>query len=81
MRKGVFKKIGILLIVAVAHQIDLILHINYIMYGCEITLIAEEVLSIVESVGLMGIPIPNVITSSIDLLNKKVNDILKGEDD
>lgn len=80
MRKGVFKKIGILLIVAVAHQIDLTLHINYIMYACEITLIAEEVLSIVESAGLMGIPIPKAITSSIDLLNKKVNDILKGED-
>lgn len=81
MRKGVFKKIGILLIVAVAHQIDTVLHINYIMYACEVTLIAEEILSIVESAGLMGIPIPSVITSSIDLLNKKVNDILKGEDD
>lgn len=76
-----FKKIGILLIVAVAHQIDSVLHINYIMYACEVTLIAEEILSIVESVGLMGIPIPSVITSSIDLLNKKVNDILKGEDE
>ena len=80
MRKGVFKKIGILLIVSVAHQIDNVLHINYIMYGCEVTLIAEEILSIVESAGLMGIPIPKVITSSIDLLNKKVNDILKGEE-
>lgn len=80
MRKGVFKKIGILLIVAVAHQIDSVLHINYIMFACEITLIAEEILSIVESAGLMGIPIPKAITSSIDLLNRKVNDILKGDD-
>lgn len=76
-----FKKIGILLIVAVAHQIDLTLHINYIMYACEITLIAEEVLSIVESAGLMGIPIPTAITSSIDLLNKKVKDVMRGEDE
>lgn len=80
MRKGVFKKIGILLIVAVAHQIDVILHINYIMYACEVTLIAEEILSIIESAGLMGIPIPSVIKNSIDLLNRKVNDILKGDD-
>ena len=79
MRKGVFKKIGILLIVAVAHQIDATLHINYIMYACEVTLIAEEILSIIESAGLMGIPIPVVIKNSIDLLNRKVNDILKGE--
>lgn len=80
MRKGVFKKIGILLIVAVAHQIDVTLHINYIMYGCEVTLIAEEILSIIESAGLMGIPIPSVIKNSIDLLNRKVNEILKGDD-
>lgn len=80
MRKGVFKKIGILLIVAVAHQIDVTLQINYIMYVCEVTLIAEEILSIIESVGLMGIPIPSVIKNSIDLLNRKVNDILKGDD-
>lgn len=79
MRKGVFKKIGILLIVAVSHQIDVTLHINYIMYACEVTLIAEEILSIIESAGLMGIPIPSVIKNSIDLLNRKVNDILKGE--
>jgi len=79
MRKGVFKKIGILLVVAVAHQIDVTLHINYIMYACEVTLIAEEILSIIESAGLMGIPIPGVIKNSIDLLNMKVNDILKGE--
>lgn len=80
MRKGVFKKIGILLIVAVAHQIDVTLNINYIMYACEVTLIAEEILSIIESAGLMGIPIPSVIKNSIDLLNRKVNDILKGDD-
>lgn len=80
MRKGVFKKIGILLIVAVAHQIDVTLHINYIMYACEITLIAEEILSIIESAGLMGIPIPSVIKNSIDLFNRKVNDIIKGDD-
>lgn len=80
MRKGVFKKIGILLIVAVAHQIDATLHINYIMYACEVTLIAEEILSIIELAGLMGIPIPTVIKNSIDLLNRKVNNILKGDD-
>lgn len=80
MRKGVFKKIGILLIVAVAHQIDTTLHINYIMYACEVALIAEEILSIIESAGLIGIPIPSVIKNSIDLLNRKVNDILKGDD-
>lgn len=80
MRKGVYKKIGILLIVAVAHQIDVTLHINYIMYACEVALIAEEILSIIESAGLIGIPIPSVIKNSIDLLNSKVNDILKGDD-
>lgn len=72
MRKGVFKKVGILIIVVVAHQIDLLLHIEYIMY-------AVEILSIVENIGLMGIPIPSVIATAIDLLNKKVNEVMKGE--
>lgn len=79
MRKGVFKKVGILIIVAVAHQIDLLLHIEYIMYAVEISLIIEEILSIVENIGLMGIPIPSVIASAIDLLNKKLNEVMKGE--
>lgn len=79
MRKGVFKKVGILIIVVVAHQIDLLLHIEYIMYAVEISLIIEEILSIVENIGLMGIPIPTVIASAIDLLNKKVNEVMKGE--
>lgn len=79
MRKGVFKKVGILIIVVVAHQIDLLLHIEYIMYAVEISLIIEEILSIVENIGLMGIPIPSVIASAIDLLNKKLNEVMKGE--
>lgn len=79
MRKGVFKKVGILIIVVVAHQIDLLLHIEYIMYAVEISLIIEEILSIVENIGLMGIPIPSVISAAIDLLNKKVNEVMKGE--
>lgn len=79
MRKGVFKKVGILIIVVVAHQIDLLLHIDYIMYAVKISLIIEEILSIVENIGLMGIPIPSVIASAIDLLNKKLNEVMKGE--
>lgn len=79
MRKGVFKKVGILIIVVVAHQIDLLLHIEYIMYAVEISLIIEEILSIVENIGLMGIPIPSVISNAIELLNKKVNEVMKGE--
>lgn len=79
MRKGVFKKVGILIIVVVAHQIDLLLHIEYIMYAVEISLCIEEILSIVENIGLMGIPIPSVIATAIDLLNKKVNEVMKGE--
>lgn len=79
MTKGVFKKIGILVLVVVSHYIDITLKISYVMYATEIALIVEEVLSIIENIGLMGVPIPSVISNAIDLLNKKINDVMKGE--
>lgn len=79
MTKGVFKKIGVLVLVVVSHYIDITLKISYVMYATEIALIVEEVLSIIENIGLMGVPIPSVISNAIDLLNKKINDVMKGE--
>ena len=77
MTKGICKKIGIILLVIIAHYIDITLKISYIMYATEIALIIEELISIIENIGLMGVPIPLVITNSIDLLNKKISEVIK----
>lgn len=77
MTKGICKKIGIILLVIIAHYIDITLNISYIMYVTEVALIIEEMISIIENIGLMGVPIPSVITNSIDLLNKKISEVIK----
>lgn len=77
MTKGICNKIGIILLVIIAHYIDITLNISCIMYATEVALIIEETLSIIENIGLMGVPIPTVITNSIDLLNKKISEVIK----
>nr|DAX09977.1 MAG TPA: holin [Caudoviricetes sp.] len=79
MTKGICKKIGIFIFVVIGHIIDSTLHITYIMYAVEICFIIEEIISITEKLGLMGLNLPAPIQNGLDILNKKVNDIMKGE--
>lgn len=73
--KGLCKKCITLLFVLVAHRLDVSLGTDYIRTATIIGFIANEVISIVENAGLMGIPLPNVITKAIDILKHR------GEDD
>ena len=55
------------------------LEVNYIRTAAIIGFILNEALSIVENAGLMGIPLPEVITKAIDILKKKKeNDAFEG---
>lgn len=69
--KGLCKKVVILLIVAAAVQLDIILGTAFIRDGVIIAFCANEVISLTENAGLMGIPIPAVIVKAIEILNKK----------
>lgn len=69
--KGICKKCMILLFVIIGHRLDLLLAVNYFRTGVVIAFIANELISIVENAGLMGLKIPAIITNSIDLLKKK----------
>ena len=44
---------------------------NFIRDAVVIAFIANETISIIENAGLMGIPIPGVITRAIEILKKK----------
>ena len=59
MTKGICKKIGIFIFVVIGHIIDNTLHISYIMYAVEICFIIEEIISITEKLGLMGLNLPS----------------------
>ena len=68
---GLLKKFIILLMVVVGNQVDLLLSVHYVKDCCCIGFCANEIISIVENVGLMGIKLPKIITDSISILQKK----------
>ncbi len=69
--KGLIRKMMILVFVLIGHRLDIAVGTTYIRDAVCIAYIANELLSIVENAGLMGIPIPAVITNAIDVLKKK----------
>ena len=69
--KGLCRKGVTLLIVLVANRLDVVIGSTFIRDAVVIAFIANETISIVENAGLMGIPIPNIIIKSIEILKKK----------
>ena len=68
--KGLIRKFMILLFVLIGYRLDVAVGTNYIRDAVCIAFIANELLSVIENAGLMGIPIPPVITQGIDILKK-----------
>lgn len=71
--KGILKKGVNLLLVLVACRLDILVGTNYIRDAVVIALCVNETISIIENVGLMGVPIPKVIKKAIDILNQDEN--------
>ncbi len=71
MLKGICKKIMMIFLLAVAHQLDVALGVDYIMLAATYGFIANESLSIVENAGLMGIVKSDVIINAIEVLKGK----------
>lgn len=69
--KGLIKKGMTLAIVIVANFLDKQLATNFIRDAVAIAFISNELLSIIENAGLMGLPMPKVITNAIELLKSK----------
>lgn len=69
--KGLMRKTMILLFVLIGYRLDVAVGVSYIKDAVCIAFMANELLSIVENAGLMGLPIPAVITNAIDILKKK----------
>lgn len=69
--KGLCRKCMTLLFVLIAYRLDLALGINYIRDSVILGFMTNELISIVENAGLMGLPLPAVITKAIDVLTKK----------
>ena len=72
--KGLCKKFVTFLFVCLGARLDMLLGINYIREGICFAFILNEFISIVENAGLMGIPMPKIVTNAIDVLQKKVEE-------
>lgn len=72
--KGLIKKVCIIICVIVANMLDYVLKTNYIRNVVIISFITNEVISIIENLGLIGVKIPKVITNAIDILKGKEED-------
>ena len=68
--KGLCKKGVTLVIVLVAYRLDLLIGTSYIKDAVVIAFCTNELISIVENAGLMGVPIPDTITKTIDVLKR-----------
>ena len=66
-------KFTMLLFVLVGHRLDLAVGTSYIKDAVCIAFMANELLSLVENAGLMGVPIPAVLKNAIDILKKKTD--------
>ena len=75
--KGLIRKFSTLLIVLVAIRLDFLFDSTLISSCVVFTFLANELLSLLENIGLMGIPLPSVLTEVISVLNKKGENYVK----
>jgi len=77
--RGLCKKGVTLLIILVAVRLDIMLNLkDFIRNAVVIAFCVNEAISIIENSGLMGVPIPQIITQAIELLRKKGSKTLEG---
>ena len=69
--KGLCKKGLMLLFVLVAVQMDALMGADYVRDAVCIGFCSNEVLSIVENLGLAGVPMPQAVVNALEQLQKK----------
>ncbi len=72
--RGLFRKGGMLMLVYIACQLDLLVGANYIRDAVVIALVTNETVSILENLGLMGVPVPPVVTRTLEVLKNKTEE-------
>lgn len=72
--KGLCRKGMTLLIVMIACRLDMMMETNFVRDAVVIGYVVNETISIIENAGLMGLPIPGVISKAIDILKNKAEE-------
>lgn len=72
--KGIGRKIGIFVLVAIAHLVDRALGDGTLIRDAAIFFyIANELLSIIENAGVLGVPIPDILLRAVEILKGKAD--------
>jgi toxin secretion/phage lysis holin len=69
--KGLCRKCMTLIFVMIAHRLDLMLGTDYLRNAVIIGFCANELVSILENAGTMGLPLPEPIINAVDVLKSK----------
>ena len=69
--KGIVRKICILLLIGLAHELDYIMGVDYTRALAILFFLGNEGLSILENVGLMGVPYPEFIKKALEVMKDK----------
>ena len=69
--KGLFRKAGILLAVLIAYKLDQMAGTQFIRTAAITFFIANDGLSVIENLGIMGLPMPAVIKNAFEALRQK----------
>ena len=72
--KGLCRKGVTLLIVLIGAQLDKLLGVDFVRNAVIIGYAVNELISIIENAGLMGVPVPAVVQRAIEILQRKGED-------
>lgn len=78
--KGLLKKLMIVTFVGLGHNLDLTLNTHMIREMVVIGYSANELISIIEHAGVIGVPVPPVFNKVIDILNEQAGGELWGQE-
>jgi toxin secretion/phage lysis holin len=69
--KGLLRKCGIIIIVVALHQADRLTGKAFLRDGAAFAFCVEEILSLVENLGAMGVPMPGFVRKALEWLHDK----------
>lgn len=70
--KGLARKGGTLVIILVAHFVEMLTGLGYVRDVVVLAFALNEIVSIIENCGLMGVPIPDALMQAINVLRLRV---------
>lgn len=71
--RGLIKKCGILVMVWIGYQVDVTFNLNIARHMIILGFLANEVISVIENLGLLGVVKNDAVIKMIDILKKQTN--------